>query len=227
MRIKSEVTRKLFIAPPSILGFPGPPCQIGYFNNSLNSAILKKMKLIALILRNYKIKLLISLTVTIVIIALRVEKNLLNMFLILSGTILASFILDMEYFAYAYLTAPAAEFSLGLKELVKNKNYLNLIEYINAHKYGIEKRTLHSILFQLALALLLLAVSVPNERVFGLSLALCTLVQTFYEMYEDSQRIGTVQNWFWILKSTPSKTVITSYLLAMGLFFVYILRVIA
>ena len=177
------------------------------------------------ILSTYKLNLLISLTLSIVIIALRVEKNPVNIGLIVLGALIGSFVLKLEYFMYAYWNEPNASFSESFKEFIKAKNYQGLIAFVEVNKYDLHQRILHSVLFQVLLAFTALYL-VTSSGIFGAALVLSTLVQSFYEMYTEHEDKHTSTNWFWILKQTPSKKFQIGYVFAMGLFLIYILTLV-
>ncbi len=184
------------------------------------------MKLLLSILRNYKLNLLVSVTLAIVITALKVYRDPISIAATVLGSLLGAFILELEYFINAFWIDPESEFSSNFKSLINQGNYEGLISYINMHKSGLQRRTLHSILFQVTLLLLLLSLPSSIISIFGFTLILSTFIQTFYQMYEDHVERRGVNDWFWVLKQKPGALYKALYLFAMGLSLVYIFYVI-
>src|SRR3989344_1979022 len=177
-----------------------------------------------LILKTYKLNLLISLTVAVIILALRVEKEILPILAIISGSLLGGLLLEVEYFIIAYFSDPDLEFSKNVVQFATQKNYFGLFTYINANKVSLEKRLINSFLFQFILGLLALyAVTSSGDNLFALALSLSVFVSSFYHMYEEYELKRSLAGWFWIFKTPPAKQVQNLYILAMGLFLVYIL----
>ena len=181
------------------------------------------MKLLTKIIGAYKLNLLVSLTLSVVIIALRVEKSWVNVVSILLGCVTGTFFMELEYFTMAYLNDMYSDFSRTFKDLMDQGNYVAVISHIRANRYSLKQRTMHSVLFQISLAAILYFLTTSSASLFSFSLVISVFVQTFYLMYEEFDERRDVSSWFWILKEAPSRTSIILYLLAMGLFLVYIL----
>ncbi|OGC50774.1 hypothetical protein A2716_01930 [candidate division WWE3 bacterium RIFCSPHIGHO2_01_FULL_40_23] len=184
------------------------------------------MNLALKILKTYKMNLFVSLTMGIVITAVRVEKIPLNIFLIFFSSLIGTFVLEFDYFIHAYIFEPNGAFSQGLKDLMKQRNYTGVVSFIKSNRFNIPSMILYGAMFQMIMAFLSL-VLVTSEGIFGISLTLSVLAQTFYKMFEEYEKHHSLSEWFWILKDKPSKSVQLAYALAMGLFLVYILSQLA
>lgn len=180
------------------------------------------MKLLATVLSTYKLKILVSITLSIVLIALRVEKQPLNIIATCVGTLLGTFVLELEYIVAAYWTDPDAEFSPNFRELISQANYSAAIIYARKHGLSLKQRTLHSVLFQLVLAFLLYYLVTSFASLLSIALVLSIYLQTFYAMYEENDETHSIVSWFWILKKQPSKGTQLLYIFAMLSVLVYI-----
>jgi heme/copper-type cytochrome/quinol oxidase subunit 4 len=66
----------------------------------------------------YKISLILSVALAILLISFTVETRPLQIAVIVLGSLLGSIVLDLDYFLHAYLLEPDADFSLNLKAYV-------------------------------------------------------------------------------------------------------------
>ncbi|MFA6981995.1 MAG: hypothetical protein WC243_03165 [Patescibacteria group bacterium] len=152
----------------------------------------------------YKIPLLISIFLSITVLALTLEKNALNISLIIAGALLGSFFLDLDYLLYAFFLEPKADFSITLAGHLKNKEYRSALAYIHYHKNDIGDKTLNSALFQVVLAgASLLVVSSSSSYLVKL-LVLSAFVNSLYRLAEHYYE-GNTGLWFWALKVKPDK----------------------
>ncbi len=175
------------------------------------------------LLNHYKIRVLVALTIVIAIIASRGEKHTLQIILTLAGGLLGMLIPDIEYFVHSYWDNPDSEFSKGFKDLMNQKNFQGLFTYVNAHKHLLSKRVMHSVLFQIILGGITLFLATSQGPAFGTALSLSAFTQTFYLMYQEVSETNSINTWFWILKSTPTRTWQGIYATCMGLFLIAIL----
>ena len=100
----------------------------------------------------YKIPLLLSITLAVTLIALRVERNSLTIAFIILGSLLGTVILDLDYIIYAYFLEPNHDFSKTLKTFIHHKDYSNTLAFIHFHKNDLQDKILNSALFQGVLA---------------------------------------------------------------------------
>jgi len=136
------------------------------------------------VLSIYKIQLLLSLTLSIVLIALRVEKNALNIAQIFLGAFAGTFLLDLDYFIHAYFLDPTADFSKTLVSYVKHMDIKSAFAFIHYHRHDIKEKTLNSALFQIAIgAGAIFAVS-SNASLFVKSLVISAYINSIYRLAE-------------------------------------------
>ncbi len=174
-------------------------------------------------LNAYKIPFLLSLTVGIILIALRVEKDVLNIILILLGSLLGMLILEIDYVLYAYFLEPEKEFSKTLQGYITHKDFKGSINYIYFHKTEVKDKTLNSALFQVVLGILMIFVMSSDTSLLIKSLIISTYVNSIYIMlYEYFE--GRIKDWFWSLKGTPNKNTVVIFTTALLLILVFSLR---
>lgn len=152
----------------------------------------------------YKVPLLISITLGIVIISLRVEREVLPIAAIIIGCLLGTFTLDADYFIYAFFMEPAAEFSQMLAGFIKHRDIQNTLSYIHYHKNDIRDKTLNSIFFQIVLAAASLLVVSSDSGRFIKALIVATFANSIYKLTEHYFE-NTLDLWFWALKNKPTK----------------------
>lgn len=166
------------------------------------------------ILDVYRIPFLLSLTLAIVLIALKVERSPLTFTLICLGTLLGTFVLDLDYFIYAYFLEPAHDFSVSLKGFIAHKDLPNTLAYIHYHKNDLEDKILNSALFQAVLAGAAIFITSSNASFFIKALILSAFVNSIYKMVEEYLENRT-DHWFWVLKTKPNKGAFYMYLVVL------------
>ncbi|HSX39302.1 MAG TPA: hypothetical protein VLI92_01805 [Candidatus Saccharimonadales bacterium] len=174
------------------------------------------------ILDVYKIPLLISLTLGVVFIALKIERQPLTIAFIILGTLLGTFFIDLDYYIYAYFLEPNADFSKSLRAFISHKDFLNTIAFIQYHKNDIQDKILSSLLFQIVLAGAAIFVTASTTGIFIKALVLSTFVNSVYRLNEETMQ-NSHESWFWALKSKPSKTAVYIYEFFLVLIFLYCL----
>lgn len=171
-------------------------------------------------LSSYKVPLLLSITVGVVLIALRVEKDILNITLIMMGSLLGILLLELDYILYAYFLEPTKEFSKTLQGYISHKDIGRAITYIHYHKTEVKDKTLNSALFQIVLGILMIFVMSSDTNLLIKSLIISTYVNTIYTMLNEYFE-GRIKDWFWSLKGTPTKNtliIFTSVLILLLVF---------
>lgn len=166
------------------------------------------------ILDAYKLPILLALTLFVVILALTVERSVFQIFLIALGTIIGTFVLDLDYFVYAYFFEPERDFSTQVRGYTKHKDYIGAWNYIYYHKGEIKDAVLNSALFQIALAGLVIVVAGTPTSMFIKAVTISAFVNSMYRMAEEHFENRT-DNWFWAFKKKPDKN--TFYLYTCGL----------
>lgn len=170
----------------------------------------------------YKNPLALSLVMFIVILAFRAELKPLNISLILLGTLLGTFFLDLDYIIYAYFLEPKADFSLTLTGFFKHKDFSNALSFMFNHREDLKDKTLNSFLFQVVLGALLVFVTASNTSIFIKALMISAFVNSMYRMYEY-YILGKSHEWFWALKDKPSKNGVITYAIVLGAILIYCL----
>ncbi len=167
----------------------------------------------------YKLPILLSITLFVVILAITVERSVFQIALIALGTIVGTFILDIDYFIYAYFFEPERDFSVQVRGYTKHKDYMGAWNYIYYHKAEIKDAVLNSALFQIALAGLLIVVAGTPASMFIKALTISAFVNSMYRMAEEHFENRT-DSWFWAFKNKPTKN--TFYLYICGLILVLV-----
>jgi len=150
----------------------------------------------------YKTQLFISIILSIVLIALKVTTQPVQIGLIVLGALLGTFVLDMDYFIHAYFLEPTSDFSKTLTGFMKHGDLGNALSYVYYHRDEIKDKTLNSVLFQVVLGGLIIFVASSDAPYFIKALVFSTFVNSIYRMYE-SHLLKKTDEWFWALKSKP------------------------
>ena len=175
------------------------------------------------VLSIYKIQLLLSLTLSIVLIALRVEKNALNIAQIFLGAFAGTFLLDLDYFIHAYFLDPTADFSKTLVSYVKHMDIKSAFAFIHYHRHDIKEKTLNSALFQIAIgAGAIFAVS-SNASLFVKSLVISAYINSIYRLAELYFEKNDTGEWFWTLKKNLTGSALFTYFVVLIGLFIYII----
>lgn len=172
----------------------------------------------------YKIPLLLSLTLAMVLIAINVVKDPLTIAFILIASLLGAFVLDLDYFIYAYFLEPEADFSKTLVAFVKHKDIVNAFQYIEYHKKEMGERTLHSVVFQLVLVGAAIFAVSASTSVFVKAAILAIYVNSIYRLLE-LYIADDFDEWFWALKTKPTKPKVLIYIFVLVGVLVYCLTI--
>ena len=158
----------------------------------------------------YKIPLLISLTLAIVLISIKVEKQVLGITLIVLGSLIGTFFLDLDYFIWAFFLEPASDFSKTLAGYTRHADFMNIVNHIYYHKNDLREKTLNSVFFQIVLAGM--SVIVVSSTHFNLikAFVLSIFANSIYRMFECYFE-GRTDEWFWALKNKPKRNGVIMY----------------
>ena len=170
----------------------------------------------------YRIPLLLSITLAVVLVALRVERDVLNIVEIALGTMLGTFLLDLDYIIHAYFIEPNSQFSKMVVDYVKHKDIGGLMTFVLVHKNDISEKTLNSALFQVVLAGAALFVLSSSIGMFTKALIVSAFLNSIYRFIEAFLEGQTAQ-WFWSLKIKQNTASMYSYGLILFAIFFYIL----
>ncbi len=155
----------------------------------------------------YKVPLIASLTVFIVLLGLSVTRDPITIALLFLGSLAGTFFLDLDYILYAYFLDPQEEFSIQLQSFLKHKDFNGAFSYIHFHRRNLKELTLHSALFQIVLAGLMVFVMYSNASLFFKALMISTFVNSLYRMAQTYFE-GDIYNWFWAVKLQPTRNVL-------------------
>jgi hypothetical protein len=162
----------------------------------------------------YKLPLLISATLGIIVAAMGVVKKPLEIIEIISGVLMGTFILDVEYILYSYMFEPNSNFAVSVFGYIKSKDIGGLIAFINEHRDDIKEKSLNSALFQIILAPIVLFVSYSTKSYFAKTFVLSMFAISIYRLIECYFE-GDIKEWFWALKVTPKKSSILLFIIVL------------
>ncbi|MFH1960709.1 MAG: hypothetical protein ABIJ38_00565 [Patescibacteria group bacterium] len=171
--------------------------------------------------KRHSLNLLLALVLFILILALRLETHPISMIWIFAGCISGSFLLDLDYYLFAFLVEPSHHFSIRVKEFFHQKNFLGMVAYVGTHTDSLPRLTLHSALFQVILAVVVLYVLTSSASLFGQAFVLSGFLSSIYKMLDQHFKTKNVDSWFWILKEKPTKRFIKIYLASLVIIFFY------
>jgi hypothetical protein len=174
--------------------------------------------------KSYKIPLFLSVTLTIVLFAIKATARPQDFVMILCGSLLGTFFLDLDYLIYAFFLEPTSEFSKTFAAFVKHGDIGNAASYIHYHKSDIKQKTLNSALFQIVLAGVAVFILSSETSLLLKAMILSTYANSFYRLAESYYEKNSYSEWFWALKSTPTRNGVYMYLLVLGGVFAYCLR---
>ena len=165
-------------------------------------------------LRFYKTPLLLSITAAVVITALNVERNPIAILMIFAGSLLGTFVLDIDYILQAFFIEPVAPNSGLIKDYIRQKDLYGFAEFVQTHKDEIKNKTLHSALFQIILGAATIFVLSSSSGVFLKALILSAFLNSIYRFVEDYLH-NEASDWFWSLKINTTPQNIYIFLLAL------------
>lgn len=168
----------------------------------------------------YKIQFIVTITLIVVIVSTKIFKTPTTILLTSLGAILGTFILELDYFVYAYFLEPEKSFSKTLKGFMQHKDLPSALNHIFYNKEEVKEKTLNSVLFQIALAGVSIFVTSSTSSLFIKALILSAFANSIYKMadyYFDNKS----DQWFWALKKVPTENGILIYGVMMVLVLVY------
>jgi len=171
-------------------------------------------------LRLYKVPILLSLTFFVVLLALKVERDVIDIALMLAGSLAGTFLLDLDYIIHAYFVEPEKPSSALVRDYVKHKDVQGLLVFGQVHKFDFEDRTLNSALFQLILGGAAIFVMTSTITVFLKVLIASAFLNSIYRFIEEYIQ-GHVEKWFWSFKMEMKPLNIYLYLLILAAGVVY------
>jgi hypothetical protein len=169
----------------------------------------------------YKISLILSVALAILLISFTVETRPLQIAVIVLGSLLGSIVLDLDYFLHAYLLEPDADFSLNLKAYVLHHDFKGALSYLNTHKDEVKEKTLNSGLFQILLIGILFLILYSTINIFIKVFLLSLYANSIYKFAENYFLHKSFEDWFWFIKGTPKKEMVGGYIILLLIFFFY------
>ena len=158
----------------------------------------------------YKIHLLLSITIFILVLAATTQRDALQIVFIFLGSILGTFVLELDYFLYAYFIEPTKGFSQHVRGYVKHNDYTGALNYIWHHKNSLKDKTLNSALFQIVFGALVILTMPSGTNMLLKALILSTFANSIYRMSEEYFS-GRINTWFWSLNTKPSSRGVKIY----------------
>lgn len=172
----------------------------------------------------YRVQLIVSITLFVVVVALRVERDPLTIIYIFIGSILGTFVLDLDYIIHAYFMEPASQLSGMIKGYMKHRDYRGLFNYIHYHKDELPNKTLNSALFQIVLAALTIFTLSSNTGIFIKALVLSAFLNSIYRLLELYTQ-GKAAQWFWSLNIKTNGTAVFGFLSALAIALLYAISI--
>lgn len=166
------------------------------------------------VLAIYKIPLLISIVLIVVMLAMGPVRNTFDITAIIVGVLLGMAVLDMEYVLNAYFLDTKTDFSKTLVGFIRHSDWGNALRYIYYNRDESKENSLNSALFQMVLALLGIFVVYSTRSYFAKALVLSVFTHSIYVLFEYYFKDRT-DDWFWVLKNKPSKRGVQSYIFVM------------
>lgn len=176
------------------------------------------------IFKYYRFHLLVALVFAIAVVSFRLETNILNIVLILFGSLVGALLMEVDYYFFIYLTDPEHHFSKMVKSLLEEKKYSGAIAYINSSRGEIERTVLHSVLFQPILLVLAFYVNSSSASLFAGAMTLTMLLHTFIDQAREYAATKKVESWFWPLRFPVTEKFLAGYFAVMVIGFLYIFR---
>lgn len=159
----------------------------------------------------YKIPLLLSSSVAIAVIALKVLQTPVPIITVIFGAFLGTFFLDLDYILHAYILDPESDFSKSIKGYIHHKDFKGLVTYLFYHRTDLKEKTLNSAVFQVVLAGASLLVVSSTASYFTKALVLAAYVNSIYKFAEEHLQNKNTKEWFWAFKVTVDKKFLVAY----------------
>jgi hypothetical protein len=173
----------------------------------------------------YKIQFGISLALFLVILALKILRDPFDIVFLLSGCLLGTLVLDLEYVIYAYFLEPQKDFSKTIIAFLKHGDLGTAAQYIYFHKDEITDKSLNSAIFQIVIGAMSIFVATAGVSFFIKGLVLSIFANTIYKLSEHYFENKT-DEWFWTFKSKPKKQGVMLFTISMIGVFIYCLSII-
>ncbi|MEZ6255447.1 MAG: hypothetical protein R3B92_01575 [Patescibacteria group bacterium] len=168
----------------------------------------------------YKTPLLLALTLFVTLLGVTVERDPVNIAILLIGALLGVFLLDFDYLIYT-IFEPTDDFSVNLTSYINHGDYAGALHHINLNKSRVLETTLNSGLFQIVLiATEAFILNTPNNLLLKV-LVLSTLVNSAYRLAENYFSQGGLHNWFWMFNIKLNQNGVIGYFALVGFSILY------
>lgn len=175
------------------------------------------------IVARYKIPVLISIVISLVILVLGILFNGVASpwvgVLVFVGAILGALMMDLEFILYAYIIEPNSPASLSIKTFVRANGFGGYVRYLNENEYSFTELPLRSVLFQVLLMIFAYYVVITGGHYFGVALILSMLATIFYMQIIELNKLGNLDRWFWLYNGDVNRDQSIAYLCGLGLAF--------
>ena len=175
------------------------------------------------LLEKYLFPFLIALVVGLFGIVLRLEKDVFVIAGVLVCVILSTFILDFDYIFFAYFIDPKHFFSQNVQNLIRSKNYIGALTYIEHHKGELRNMPIHSVLFQLILIPFGFYVLNSSYQLAPKTFLLSVQAQLIFEQFKDFSVHKNIDLWLWGCTIKLSSKQIPIWLIANLIVLIYFL----
>ncbi len=147
----------------------------------------------------YKTPLLVSLTLFIAVIALNTERSTINIVYILLGSLLGTFLMDLDYLMHVTFVEPEHKNTDLIMDYLRHFDLIGYFVFVHSHKDEFEKKTFHSALFQVILGLATIFVMASTTPLIIKILVLAAFVNSIYKFLEVFFK-DKAKDWFWSFK---------------------------
>ncbi|GEM_PF-4510340 len=133
----------------------------------------------------------------VVVLAIAALAGPINLYM-LTGIAIGSLLLDIDHWLFIFVGSPNEPVSKEIRYRLASGSYTTALDYMVAHRRDFRRLPLHSVGFQLALAVAALyaIVQTPNTLTAGLMLGL--FLHSVVDQAGDLNRTGHLHHWFWI-----------------------------
>lgn len=132
---------------------------------------------------------------------------------LLTGIVIGSLLLDIDHWLFIFVVAPNELVSREIRGRLSSGSYATALDYMVAHRRDFRRLPMHSVAFQLCLAVAALytAVQFPNTLTAGLLTGL--FLHSVVDQAGDLNRTGHLHHWFWVTgRETNTSTQKTYYI---------------
>jgi len=170
------------------------------------------------LLKHYRLNLLIAIVFAVLLTILGQHFDLKSILLIISGFLISTFFLDLDFLFYSYFYNSETSLAHEIREFVKQRNWLGLVSYEAMHQDEMQTPLLRSALFQVVMLVLAAYLIISQVNLLGISLAFGIFFQSLPLGWQKRN-----QDWFWILRKPPTRAVLNLYFVLLLISLVYLI----